>query len=112
MRTQEEVGNAGRATIADSILRRLNAETVLLGFIFAPPSMSGRIFAARHRLGNESSGLGLLESIIDASSDSIEMIGADAASYGVDVEIFELCGPILCKAPFDTKAGCDSWPPF
>jgi hypothetical protein len=33
--TGRSIGNAGRAAIADSIARRLTAETVLLGFIFA-----------------------------------------------------------------------------
>jgi hypothetical protein len=52
-----------------------------------------------------------LEPIIDAASYSIDMVVTDAASYGVDVEIFKLCAPILRKAPLDTEAGCDSWPP-
>ena len=106
------------ATIADSIAPRPTAETVLLRFIFAFLIELGLAVKMRPAIAKKATcpeGLGLgsqLESIIDASSGSIEMIGADAASDGVDVEIFELCGPILCKAPFDTKAGCDSWPPF
>src|SRR4051812_5410398 len=52
-----------------------------------------------------------LEPIIDAASHSIYMVVTDAATYGVDVEIFELCAPILCKAPLNPKARCDSWPP-